>query len=206
MANKKTMALGEEDYRAIMNAITAGFQYEDEEGRKHTFRASEQLAVILKTEAVLGIRIGDVLNLRLNDIVKDGKGRRLNIVEEKTGKSRTFAVPKEVYAMLYDFMADNNRKKSDLLFVTGKDGNRKVTERAVQKSLKIVADYLGIENVSTHSFRKTFARNIYEDNGCNIELVRQALQHSSVVVSQRYIGVTSKQMTEALTNNALKLL
>lgn len=206
MANKKTMALSVEDYTAIIDTITAGFQYEDETGRKHTFRANEQLAVILKTEAVLGIRIGDVLNLRLTDIVKDGKGRRLDITEEKTGKERTFVVPKEVYAMLYDFMADNNRKKSDLLFATGKDGNRKVTERAVQKALKTVADYLGIENVSTHSFRKTFARNIYEDNGCNIELVRQALQHSSVVVTQRYIGVSSKQMSEALTNNALKLL
>lgn len=206
MANKKTMALSVEDYTAIIDTITAGFQYEDETGRKHTFRANEQLAVILKTEAVLGIRIGDVLNLRLTDIVKDGKGRRLDITEEKTGKERTFVVPKEVYAMLYDFMADNNRKKSDLLFATGKDGNRKVTERAVQKALKTVADYLGIENVGTHSFRKTFARNIYEDNGCNIELVRQALQHSSVVVTQRYIGVSSKQMSEALTNNALKLL
>ena len=204
--NKKTMALSIEDYTTIIDTIQTGFEYVDETGRKHTFRANEQLAVILKTEAVLGIRIGDVLNLRLTDIVKDGKGRRLDITEEKTGKERTFAVPAQVYAMLYDFMADNNRKKSDLLFATGKDGNRKVTERAVQKSLKIVADYLGIENVSTHSFRKTFARNIYEDNGCNIELVRQALQHSSVVVSQRYIGVTSKQMTEALTNNALKLL
>lgn len=32
-----------------------------------------------------------------------------------------------------------------------------ITERAVQKQLHIVCDYLGYEGISTHSFRKWYA-------------------------------------------------
>ena len=53
-------------------------------------------------------------------------------------------------------------------------------------------------NIGTHSFRKYFATEIYKDNDYNIVLVQQLLQHSSVAITQRYIGITSKIQEDAL--------
>ena len=64
--------------------------------------------------------------------------------------------------------------------------------------LQLVCDYLGYDNVSTHSFRKLFASSIYMNNGYNIELVRVLLQHSSIATTQRYIGLQRREIEEAL--------
>lgn len=80
-----------------------------------------------------------------------------------------------------------------------------ISERQIQKHLKATCDYLGIPGISTHSFRKYFATQIYINNDYNIELVRQLLQHSSTAVTQSYIGIQQKQIEMALQNH-IKLL
>lgn len=47
--------------------------------------------------------------------------------------------------------------------------------------------------------------SIYENNNYNIELVRVLLQHSSVSITQRYIGLQRKEIENALQNH-IKLL
>ena len=76
-----------------------------------------------------------------------------------------------------------------------------ITERAVLKHLKAVCSYLALDGVGSHSFRKGFATNVYVNNHYNIELVRTLLQHSSVNVTQRYIGIGSKELEEAIQKN-----
>ena len=76
-----------------------------------------------------------------------------------------------------------------------------MSERQIQKHLKATCDYLGFDGISTHSFRKYFATQIYVNNGYNIELVRQLLQHSSASVTQKYIGIQQKQVENALQNH-----
>ena len=76
-----------------------------------------------------------------------------------------------------------------------------ITERAVLKHLKVTCDYLGLEGIGTHSFRKAFATNMYVNNHYNIELVRVLLQHSSVTVTQRYIGIGSRELETAIEKN-----
>lgn len=202
--NKKTVALSAEDYREIITAIQNGFAYE-QDGKQKKFRANIQLATVLQLEANIGMRVGDILNLTMANIKKDGCRYRLDVIEQKTGKARQFTIPTDVYAFLSEYAMNNNIGKDDFLFTVG-NKKRRITERAIQKQLKIVCDYLGIENVSTHSFRKTFATIAYTDSNYNIELVRQLLQHSSTNTTQRYIGIGSKQIEEALQTVTSKLL
>ena len=186
MANKKTTALTQSEYELIINTIKLGF--EGEGGRK--FRANERLATILTLEANLGLRIGDILNLKLSDIVKDGERYRLDIIEQKTGKRRTFTVPREILEYITDYANHYGIKISEPLFA--------ISERAVQKQLKLVTDYLEMKGIGTHSFRKYFATSIYLENGYNIELVRTLLQHSSCAITQKYIGIGQRDVEEAL--------
>ena len=188
MANMKTKALTTEEYKLIIDTLRSNFKYNDKE-----FRANNRIATALVIQSNLGLRIGDVLGLRLKDIIKDGDRYRLDIIEEKTGKQRTFTVQTEVYNYIKMYCLENNIKPTAKIFDIG--------ERAVQKQLKIVCDYLGIEKVSTHSFRKYFATQIYINSNYNIALVKELLQHSNCNITQRYIGISSKEIETALNNH-----
>lgn len=179
--NKKTMALTTDQYKEIIQTMKQGFS---------GCRPNERIATALMLEANLGIRISDILKLRLADIVRDGDRFRLSIVEQKTGKARMFTVPFALYQFIRCYCLDNGIATTDIIFP--------ITERAVQKQLRIVCAYLGIPGVSTHSFRKYYATEIYKNNGYNIALVQHLLQHSSAAVTQRYIGVQQKEIEHAI--------
>ena len=181
MANKTTVALTQEQYREIIQTMREGGV---------GFRKNDRIANALVLEANLGIRIEDVLNLKLKDIISDGDRYRLNITEQKTEKKRTFTVPFPIYQFIKLYAVENGISPEDKLF--------NMSERNVQKYLQKVAEYLGYENVGTHSFRKFFATEIYVNNNYNIVLVQQLLQHSSVATTQRYIGITSEMQEKAL--------
>lgn len=72
--------------------------------------------------------------------------------------------------------------------------------RWVQKYIQKIFFILGASDISTHSFRKTYAHIQYLDSQCNIELVRKLLNHSSVSVTQRYLGITDEEVNEASAN------
>ena len=181
MPNKKTIALTKEQYKNIINAMRTGSTF---------FKPNERVATCLVLEANLGLRISDILNLRMSSIVKDGDRYRLDIIEQKTSKKRTFTVPLPIYQYIQIYCMKNKIKENEIIFKMG--------ERNVQQYIKKVSDYLGYKNISTHSFRKFFATEIYLNNKYNIILVQQLLQHSSPSITQRYIGITSEEMEKAL--------
>lgn len=186
--NKRTIALTEQQYIDIINAIKTGFSYAGRE-----YKPNGRIATALTLEANLGLRVSDILQLHFCDIIKDGERYRLNIIEIKTGKERTFTVPVEIKEFIDQYCIKNGLNEQQRLF--------DLSERQIQKHLKAACDYLGLTGISTHSFRKYFATEIYLQNGYNIELVRQLLQHSSASVTQRYIGIQQKYIEAALQSH-----
>ena len=73
-----------------------------------------------------------------------------------------------------------------------------ITTRAVQKQLHSVCELLGLENVSTHSIRKWYATELYNNNGHDVVLVQHLLQHASAATTQRYIGIEPERIENAL--------
>ena len=179
--NKKTLALTTEQYQEIINTMRKGFS---------GFRPNKRVATALVIEANLGLRISDILKLTLNAIVQDGDRYRLDITEQKTGKARNFTVLTELYNYIKMYCLENGVKPHEIIFP--------MTERNVQHYLKIVCDHLGIEGVSTHSFRKFFATQVYVNNDYNIIIVQRLLQHSNPQITQKYIGIEPKAIEDAL--------
>lgn len=190
----KTRPITVEEFEAIITSIKNGFTYTGEGGKQKKFRANDRMAFALQLQANLGIRIGDVLALTSNSFKPNGRGGyMIDIVEEKTGKPRMFDVTSQVYTAVQEYANTNGLSKNDLLF--------SIKVRGLQKNLKIVTEYLELQNVSTHSFRKFYAMRIFENNDYNFEIVRELLQHSTVAVTQNYLGVTSKQVANAIDNH-----
>lgn len=183
--NKKTKALTTEQYKEIVQTMREGFS---------GCRPNERIATALVLEGNLGLRISDILKLRPRDIVRDGDRYRLEITEQKTGKRRVFTVPLVIEQYVENYCLRHNIRYDDLIFP--------ITERAVQKQLHIVCDYLGFEGISTHSFRKWYSTEIYKENGYDIALVQKLLQHSSAAVTQRYIGIEPQRIEAAIEKHA----
>lgn len=183
--NKRTKALTTEQYKEIIQTMKEGFC---------GCRPNERVATALVLEGNLGLRISDIVKLRLCDIVRDGERYRLEIIEQKTGKRRVFTVPLVIQQYVENYCLRNSIKPNEFIFP--------ITERAIQKQLAIVCDYLGYDGIGTHSFRKWYATEIYKNNGYDIALVQRLLQHSSASVTQRYIGIEPQRMEKAIEGHA----
>lgn len=187
MGRYSCVALSDKSYKELIETVREG--YTDWEGVKH--RPNPQLATILILEANLGCRIGDIINLTTDSIIDDGGIYKLNIVEQKTGKKRCFIVPKPVKEFIDSYIRAANIYRGPLFDITC---------QAVWKQLRAVTGYLGLENVSSHSFRKYAAGNLYEATGHDIEAVCEFLNHSSTAVTRHYIRRSDAQLEKAIEN------
>lgn len=185
MGRYVTKALNNSQYREIIETVREG--YTDYDGVKH--RPNIQLATILILEANLGCRIGDILNLTTDSIILDGSIYKLNITEQKTGKKRCFIVPKPIKAFIDDYIRNANIYRGPLFDITA---------QAVWKQLRAVTGYLGLDDVSSHSFRKYAANALYETTGHDIEAVCEFLNHSSTAVTRAYIKRSDAQLESAI--------
>ena len=113
--NKKTKALTTEQYQEIIQTMREGFC---------GCHPNERIATALVLEGNLGLRISDILKLRLCDVVRDGDRFRLEVVEQKTGKKRVFTVPLVIQQYMENYCLRNGIRRNDLMFP--------ITERAVQ--------------------------------------------------------------------------
>lgn len=186
MGSYTTRTVTTEEYKTLIQTIRNG--YEEIDGTEH--RPNPQVATILVAESNLGCRLSDVIKLRTDSIKQEENGRYvLDIVEQKTGKRRTFVVPRKVKEFL-DAYAESKEIYNGNIFT--------ITEQAVWKAVRQATAYLGMENVSTHSMRKRAALNLYEKSGYDIALVSQFLQHADTKTTQTYLRRNTQQMEQAI--------
>ena len=185
--NKRCLALSDEQYRESVELLRNGFVLEGV-----NIKPNPRIATIVVLQASLGLRLGDVLRLKMDSFIKEGSRWKINIKEQKTGKLRDFTLPVEVYSFIQDYALKNNIGAEAKLF--------DISERQVERHLNKVFSKmeLPLKSYGSHSYRKYYASRVYLENEMNIELVRTLLQHSSVAVTQRYIGISQKTVEDAL--------
>ena len=173
-----------DEYMTIITLCQKGFTYKDESGVEHIFRPNKQLAMTFILQANLGLRISDVLKLKPSTFKND----KLEVIEKKTGKLQYRTINRNLKELIYEYALENNIKSNDYLI--------QVKVRAIQKQLSIIANYLNLTNISSHSFRKLFGVTVYNQTNGNIELLKELFNHSSISTTQRYIKVSQKQIDE----------
>lgn len=136
------MALTEEQYRKIINMIRSGFVFESRKVKPNI-----RIATILVLEATLGLRLGDVLSLRMDSFLKDGERWRLDVVEKKTGKAREFTVPDDVYNFIQNYAYEQGISKKAKLF--------NISARQVERFLEGVCSVMRYQRISTTRFVST---------------------------------------------------
>lgn len=189
MGSFTTRACTDKELKDIVTLIRKG--YIDNEGKPH--KPNNQVADIIVLESNLGCRIGDIVNLRRDSFVCDNGIWKIDIIEEKTDKHRTFIVPKPVKQFI---------DKLDY----GTDGYIfSIKKHAVWKQLRAVTKVLGLENISSHSMRKACANKLYDSTGHDIEAVCAFLNHSSTSITRKYIRRSDAKLEKAI-NSVVNIL
>jgi len=148
-----------------------------------------------------GLRMGDLLKLKVRDVKDMKPGDLINIKEGKTGKQNTLVINKTVYKVLSEYLSDAKVEDDDYLFKS-KKGNRALTIQAVNAYIKKWTSAINLKGkYGAHTLRKTWGyiqRKIY---GVGFELICKRFNHQSPAVTMRYLGITDKEVQNILTNN-----
>lgn len=90
------------------------------------------------------------------------------------------------------------KKRSDFAFPSNKGkGNTPITQKSFSDILNETGKAIGLEHITGHSPRKTYATKIYDRSNHDIEAVRNALGHKSIEETKRYLGIKEKMAKEA---------
>lgn len=141
------------------------------------------------------LRVSDLLSLK----VKDLKGTHLIIKESKTKKPKKQIISPALKIEINEYTQGMN--DNDFLFPSRK-GDKPLSRVQVYRILNEVAESCGIEEIGSHSLRKTFGYHFYKKTKDVVSL-QHLLNHSTPQVTLRYIGVTQDSMDDLLLDFGL---
>jgi integrase/recombinase XerC len=176
----------------------------DEQSMSRMLLASDQKGPNKKRDLAImelfystGIRLSELINLKLNDIkFEEGVVK----VKGKGRKERIVPVGKKALSVINEYLTEKKNVQTEAdkrndersLFLTEK--GRKLYPQAVGR---IVRKYIGtvseIEKRSPHVLRHTFATHML-NHGADIRAVKELLGHESLSTTQVYTHISSARM------------
>jgi len=187
--------------------------FTDEEVGKIIAAASEPFGTILAVTSVLGLRIGEVLALRVSDldfgrkIVRvrqsiDAATRSVQAVKSQAS-SADVPIPAQLEARLRSHLK-NHDGKNELLFVNRR-GRPFSANKLREKQLHPLLVKLGIPLGGFHSMRHGAASALLAD-GVTPAVVQRQLRHSDARITLGIYGhVVGNQQREAVENRAARI-
>ncbi len=142
------------------------------------------------------LRASDVLSLRWSEVLDQ---KLLIKVEHKTGKSRQIEFSESVIdkiKLLYELLGSPDTNL--LIFANAHTGEHYTIQYINRKLKRFQWQYrLSIKAFSTHTFRKTFGRYVYElmgRSGESLILLNSIFRHTSIDITKVYIGITKDEI------------
>lgn len=152
-----------------------------------------------------GIRLSEATKLRIDDVVL-AESRGLPAigslrVSGKGRKERTITLNSRACGALIDYLGTRpNAERLEALLVSKRGSG--LTARSVQRIVGRLMVSAGITRASVHTLRHTFATHTVR-KGTNLRVVQEALGHSSLQTTSRYVSLARELMDEQLEANAL---
>lgn len=151
---------------------------------------SERNAIMFLLGVNVGCRISDILKLR----VKDLKGKdRLCIIEQKTGKPKYFPIPTKFNKTILQPYLEKCGTPYKFIFASRENCNKPITRQRAWQIIKEAGRKFGIDDLGTHTLRKTFGYHYYQMTHSVVELMK-IFNHSEESITLRYIGVMDCQI------------
>lgn len=148
------------------------------------------------------LRCSDVLSLTWHDIINRCS---LTITEKKTGKTRKIPFNLQTQDRIDEAYILMKKPNPNELVFYNKKTRKPFTIQYINKLAKEWKEKYGltIGNFSTHTFRKTFGRYVYDtskDKSEALILVNSILNHSTIDVTKVYIGLRQDEVNSVFNS------
>ena len=148
---------------------------------------------ILSTIYSSGLRVSEVINLRISDIVS--KEMKIRVRKGKRNKERYTLLSKKNLELLREYWLEfgpKNYDPDDYLFISRKTG-KQLTSRGVQCAMEKIAVKAGITtNPTPHTLRHSFATHLMND-GVELVIIQALMGHSNIKTTSIYLHVRDYQ-------------
>jgi len=155
-----------------------------------------KLSFLVSIGCFFGLRISDLLSLKWEQILEVDE---FTITEKKTQKKRTIRINPQLKNHILNCYNHINPTSIESNILISQKGSV-FSNQQINHLLKLMKEKykLNIKNISSHSLRKTFARQVYNQNSDNAELalvkLMELLNHSSMAITKRYIGLRQEEL------------
>jgi site-specific recombinase XerD len=157
-----------------------------------------KMSLLISLGSFWDLRISDISDLKWQDILNKDS---FIVVEKKTKKTREIKINPQLRQHIKEYFQQiKPRNTESEIFISQKETVYSVQRiNVIFKSLKSRYN-LKIRNYSTHSMRKTFDREVFNQAGISAQLalvkLSQLFNHSSVMVTRRYLGITREELLQ----------
>lgn len=150
----------------------------------------------------IGLRASDLMQLRWSYFYNtDMTFKEFYVLQpkktKKTGKFVKIYFNQTVKKAIENYVNDYPIEDLDGYLFKSRKGDNPITEKGLWKIIVDVAADASIEkNVGSHSLRKTWARNIYDnarDKGDALVMLQECLRHSDSLTTLRYISIMDEE-------------
>jgi len=142
-----------------------------------------------------GMRVSEIVNLKLNDIDYEenlircrGKGNKERVIP--AGETAIYYLKTYIKSARLEMQSKKSAKSSEFVFLN-KNGT-KITRQGFWKLMKKYAKQLNLnKNIYPHMFRHSYATHMLE-RGADLRLVQELLGHSSISSTEIYTNIDKK--------------
>lgn len=159
----------------------------------------ERNRAILETLYGCGLRVSELINLRISDLFFDEGFIK---VTGKGSKSRFVPIAEatQKYIQLYrDHIRahlDIKKGHEDTLFLNRR--GKKLTRAMIFTIIKNLAVSVGLQKkISPHTFRHSFATHLLE-NGADLRAIQQMLGHESITTTEIYVHLDRSHLRKVM--------
>ena len=145
-------------------------------------------AAILQLLVNTGLRVTELVNLKVDDVVFDHPGVHLRIQDSRNLDKRNIPLPGQVCRMLKEYLLVRPKTlSSEHVFLT-QEGNP-LSTRTVQRIVNRCSKQAGVSGVTAQLLRRTYAMHLLQETKDLVE-VSQRLGHQSLEITLRYLNLS----------------
>nr|WP_321234263.1 site-specific tyrosine recombinase/integron integrase [uncultured Psychroserpens sp.] len=185
-----TLAIEEID--ALINAIDLSKEF-------NGVRIGERNRAILETLYSCGLRVSELINLKISDLFFDegfikvtGKGNKQRFVPIGPNTQKYISLWRDIRAHIKVYP-----EHKDILFLNNR--GKQLTRAMIFTIIKKLAKAINLNKViSPHTFRHSFATHLLE-NGADLRAIQLMLGHESITTTEIYMHVDRSHLKDVLT-------
>ncbi|MFH1932769.1 MAG: tyrosine-type recombinase/integrase [Pseudomonadota bacterium] len=149
-----------------------------------------------------GLRMIDILRLKVKDLIDLEPGETIKVKETKTKKTNIVCLNSTAYEALHNYLKKGKHTEpNDWLFPSQMHPKNSIDTTGVNLMIKSWCKKLKIKgNFGSHTCRKTWGYHQRVTHKTDITIIMKRFSHSSLDQTLRYIGLSEEEVNGALLN------